>query len=123
MSKKILIVDDEQDLVAATALRLERNGYEVVKAYDAKEAIDAVSREKPDLILLDHMLPHSSGLGLLEMFKSFGNAMLTPVVLMTAQTSGDIRKKALAAGATDFIAKPVSGEELLKTIAGILDKK
>ena len=122
MNKKILIVDDEQDLVEATAVRLEKSGYEVVRAYDAKEAIDAVSREKPDLILLDNMLPHSSGLGLLEMFKSFGSAMLTPVVLMTASISDDIRKKALAAGATDFIAKPVSSEELLRTITKILGK-
>ena len=123
MRQKILIVDDEHDLVEATALRLEKAGYEVVRAYDAKAAIEAVSREKPDLILLDHRLPQSSGLGLLEMFKSFGSAMLTPVVLMTASIDDDIRKKALAAGAADFIAKPFSGEELLKTIARILEKK
>ena len=123
MSKKILVVDDERPFTDLIAVRLERGGYEVVKAYDAEEAIEAVSREKPDLILMDNMLPKGSGLGLLEMIRSFGSAMLTPIILMTAAISDDIRKKALRTGATDFIAKPVGAEELLKKIAQILEKK
>ncbi len=106
MGKKILVIDDEHDFADAIAMRLETSGYEVVKVYGAEEAIEAVSREHPDLILVDHRLPKSSGLGLLEMFRSFGSAMTTPVILMTAGISDDIRKKALAAGATDFMVKP-----------------
>lgn len=123
MSKKILIVDDERYFTDLVAVRLEKNGYAVVKAYNAAEAIEAVSREKPDLILMDNMLPDGNGLGLLEMIRSFGNAMLTPVILITAAISDDIRKKSLAAGATDFIAKPITSEELLRKIAQVFEKK
>jgi len=123
MAKKILVVDDEHYFTDLIAVRLERNGYEVVKAYDAEEAVEVVSREKPDLILLDNMLPKGSGLGLLKTIRSSGGAMLTPVILMTAAISDDTQKKALRAGATDFIVKPIGSEELLKKIDQILEKK
>lgn len=123
MAKKVLVVDDEHYFTDLIAVRLERNGYEVVKAYDAEEAVEVMSREKPDLILLDNMLPKGSGLGLLETIRSSGGAMLTPVILMTAAISEDTRKKALRNGATDFIVKPIGSEDLLKKIDQILEKK
>lgn len=123
MQKKILVVDDERDFTDMIAARLEKSGYSVVKAYNAEEASLALSRESLDLILMDHMLPVGSGLGLLEMIRSFGKAMLTPVILITAAIGDDIRRKALSAGATDFIAKPASPEELLGKIERALGKK
>lgn len=112
-NKKILVVDDEKNIVKLIASRLKANNYEVVAACEGLYAIKMAHEEKPDLIILDIMMPAGNGL---SVFKNLQDSVATafiPVIFLTACASEETRKQALEMGAKDFLTKPFNAEELL----------
>lgn len=123
MAKKILIVDDDQEIVMLIAARLRANQYEIVVANDAVQAIFKARKEKPDLILLDNRMPAGSGLSVLATLRQTSDKILTPIIFITAYPSEKIKEEALEKGATDFIGKPFDANDLLGKIRKAFGEK
>jgi len=117
MSKTIMIVDDEKRLVSLVKNYLTQEGYRVVTANDGKEALPIASREKPDLIVLDLMMPEMDGYGFMrEHRKEFD----TPIIMLTARVDDDERVIGLELGADDYITKPFRPRELVARVRAVL---
>jgi len=112
--KKILIVDDDRDLLRGLALRLKSAGFDVVAAPDAIAATSAARKESPDVILLDYALPGGNGLTVLDRLKSI--MVMAPIIVISASEISDLPQRACAAGAFAFLRKPVENSALLDTI-------
>ncbi len=123
MAKKILIADDDLTIVKLIASRLKANKYEVVTASDGVQAVAVAHREKPDLIILDIMMPAGSGLTVCENLHKSVDTSIIPLVFITANATEEIRKKGMEMGAAAFIAKPFDGEELVFKIKQILGQE
>jgi len=123
--KKVLLVDDDADFCEATALLLESKGYEVILAYDGKEGLDKVRAEKPDVVILDVMMPEMNGYDVCVVLKADPELKKIPVVLLTAVDQAIFKTAytqhmGLMTEADDYIAKPVESEELVKRVEGLL---
>ena len=116
MAKKILIVDDEPDILRATKVRLISFGYEVITASDGKEGIGLVRKDMPDMILLDLRLPRISGDEICAKLKSDEKLKHIPIVIFTASSDATTSAKVKASGADGYLIKPFDPEELLQTI-------
>ena len=118
MSKKIMLVDDEPELRGIVALRLESLGYRVVIADDGQEAIQLLETEKPDLILLDVMMPGMDGYEVCNEIKTRDETSHIPVILFTAkpEQKEKIRSNYSFIAADDYILKPFETEDLLAKI-------
>jgi len=116
MSKKILLVDDEPALVMLTKARLQANGYEVAEASSGMECLEKVVKEKPDLILLDIMMPRMDGFTTLTQLRGYPSSKSIPVIMFSAKAMQTDRERALAAGAQDYLVKPFKPEVLLAII-------
>lgn len=114
--KKVLIIDDEQDLLQIMNERLRASGYEVATATDGVSAISTALREKPDLILLDIGLPAGDGFTVIRRVKSLAPISLTPIIVITALDALANKERALEAGAKAFLQKPIDTDELLCAI-------
>jgi two-component system phosphate regulon response regulator PhoB len=119
--KKILIIDDDAGTTTLVRLALKEDGYEVVALNDSAKAFDVIANEKPDLILLDYMMPGMNGLSVLNEMRKDQALAKIPVIFFTVV--GDINTKmaAFEAGVRDYITKPVHHQELLmrvKTLMG-----
>lgn len=114
---KILAVDDEQRMVRFIQLNLEQDGFEVVTAYNGKEALEQVRTQLPDLILLDIMMPDINGFEVLKKIREVNNV---PVIMLTAKSEEDDRIQGLELGADDYITKPFSPRELVSRIRAVL---
>jgi len=114
---KILAVDDEQRMVRFIQLNLEQDGFEVVTAYNGKEALEQVRTQLPDLILLDIMMPDINGFDVLKKIREVNNV---PVIMLTAKGEEDDRIQGLELGADDYITKPFSPRELVSRIRAVL---
>lgn len=126
--KKILIVDDEADLVDIIRMRLNGEGYDVVTAGDGQEGLDKARSSKPDLILLDVSMPKLSGEEVLEKLKEDKSTASIPVVMLTAKSEvEDIVKYMTVGGAKDYVVKPFLSEDFLDKVHSALlasiDKK
>ena len=120
--KRILIVEDETELVKAIQIRLEEAGYEVLAAYDGQEGLDKAKKEMPDLIILDLMLPKMDGYkvcGLLKKDKRFAKI---PIIILTAKAQESDEKLSLEVGADAYITKPFQHEAVLAKISELLEK-
>jgi CheY-like chemotaxis protein len=124
-SKKILIVDDDAVIVRSLSIALTAGGYKPVVARDGGEAISAVRRDKPDLILLDISFPPDVGHGggvawngflIIGWLRRMNEAKDIPILLITGDTRAQRREQAIAAGAVGLLHKPISKDELLGTI-------
>ena len=113
---KILIVDDEPDVVSLIERTLKSDGFEVVKAYDGIGALDLVSTEKPDLVLLDLMMPMMSGYEVCQQLKSNPQTRNIPVVCLSSAHTPDARAHSLKAGAVELLTKPFFPQELIAQI-------
>ena len=114
MAKKILVVDDESNIVDILRFNLQREGYEVLAAYDGQEGLDKARSEGPDLILLDVMLPEKDGFQVCEELRKTDK--LTPIIMLTAREEERDRVMGLELGADDYVVKPFSVRELLARV-------
>jgi DNA-binding response OmpR family regulator len=117
MAKKILVVDDEPTLVATVRYNLERDGYQVMTAADGEAALASARTHKPDLILLDVMLPGMDGL---EVCRVLRREMSTPILMLTAKTDEVDKVVGLELGADDYVSKPFGMRELLARVRALL---
>ena len=115
MRKKILIVDDEPDLLRVASFRLEKSGYQVLCAINGQEALELAAKESPDLVLLDVRLPFMEGPDVCSRIKKDEKLKHIPVILFTASVQ-NIEKRVVACGAQGYILKPFSAEELFEKI-------
>ena len=122
MNNKILIVEDDQDMVRAMGVRLKAQGYGLVVANDAISAISTARKEKPDLIILDLGLPAGDGFVVMERLKSLPDLLLVPVIVVSARDPKVNEPLALEAGARFFFQKPFDAAELLTAIRDALFK-
>jgi CheY-like chemotaxis protein len=116
MAKKILIVDDDKQIVLLLASRLRANQYEIVVAFDAVQAIAQAFAEKPDLILLDMKMPAGSGISVMDSLRNSVNTAVTPIIVITAYPSPEIQQAVKKMGAAGFISKPFKAEDVLSRI-------
>ena len=122
---RILVVDDERDVREVVKTTLQENGYQVVEATDGVEAYaaDAAVAGKPDLIVLDLMLPKLNGFEVLEKLKENPQTSYIPVVILTARGQAQDETRALRSGATDYMTKPWSADELADRVRIALDQR
>ena len=120
--KKILVVEDEAELTRAIQIRLEQAGYEVLIAYDGKEALEKAREENPDLIVLDLMLPKIDGYKVCRMLKFDEKYKKIPVVMLTARAQEKDESLGYEVGADAFITKPFKYQGLLTKIRELLEK-
>jgi DNA-binding response OmpR family regulator len=113
---KILVVDDDPDLLKALRLRLRANNCEVISVSDGYSVIGAAQKEHPDVIILDLGLPAGDGFVVLERLQQSDTLSGIPVIVLTARDPQGNEARALRAGATAFFQKPVDNEELLNSI-------
>jgi DNA-binding response OmpR family regulator len=114
--RKVLIVDDDKDMLRGMHIRLKANGYDVVFAADAISAISVARKEEPDVIILDIGLPGGDGLTVMERLKSLLPVAHIPVIILTARDAATYKERAINAGAYAFFQKPVDNDELLESI-------
>lgn len=114
--KKILIVDDDEDLAKGLRVRLRANNYAVGVAPDAISAISEAKKETPDLILLDLGLPAGDGFIVMERLSNIASLASIPIIVLSAREPEANKNRALGAGATAYLQKPVDNEELLTAI-------
>ncbi len=118
--KKILIVEDNIDLVNALTKRLRANSYDTIYALDAASAIQLAHKEKPDLIILDIGLPKGDGFSVKKKLDSSVNLSAIPVIVMTAQNNVTTFKRSIRAGVAAFFQKPVDDLQLLSIVETVL---
>lgn len=119
--KKILIVDDEEHIVEMLKIRLEALGYETIEAYDGQEGFRLACEAKPDLILLDIMLPKLDGYKVSRMIKFDERYKHIPVIMITARAQESDAKRGEETGADDYVTKPFDSKELMGKIEKLLE--
>jgi two-component system, OmpR family, alkaline phosphatase synthesis response regulator PhoP len=117
---KILIVDDEQDIVDLVAYNLEKEGFTTIKAYDGGDVLKTVKTQKPDLLILDLMLPHMNGLDICRAIRANPEIAHIPVIMLTAKGDEVDKIIGLEIGADDYITKPFSVKELIARVRTVL---
>jgi DNA-binding response OmpR family regulator len=117
--RKVLVVDDEQDVAKALKIRLKANGYNVVLAFDSVQAFTMANKEKPDLILLDIMIPGGGGFIVAERLKQSTATYHIPIIFLTGIPGGE--ERAYKLGASGYVMKPYHPEKLLETINNALE--
>ena len=118
----ILVVDDNTDIVAIVQTILEANGYEVMAAYNGAEALAQLATHKPDLMVLDIMMPEMSGLEVLERIRETPSLARIPVILLTAKDEDEDLLSGYQSGANYYIPKPFTSEQLLYGIRLVLEQ-
>jgi two-component system phosphate regulon response regulator PhoB len=118
--ERVLVVDDEKDIVALVAYHLAKNGYRVSTASTGAEALQAAREERPALVVLDLMLPGMSGFDVLEQLREADDPRVVDVLMLTARREEADRIRGLSLGADDYLAKPFSPQELVLRVAAIL---
>jgi two-component system phosphate regulon response regulator PhoB len=119
---RILIVEDEQDIAELIGFNLQRAGFEVFKAHDGIAGTEMALRERPDLIVLDLMLPGRDGYGVFRELRRDARTVNIPVIMLTARAQTEDRIHGLEAGADDYLTKPFSPKELLLRVQAILKR-
>ena len=118
--QKILVVEDEKDLAELITFNLEREGYQTTLAYDGLAGLDAAGRVRPDLIILDLMLPGLLGTEVCKMLKGSGKTAGIPVLMLTAKGEEIDKVVGFEVGAEDYVVKPFSTRELLLRVKALL---
>lgn len=120
MKKKILIVDDDADIVDLLKAILEMKGYEIIEAFDGREAIEKAYERKPDLILLDIMMPVMDGWEVCQRLKACKKTSHLPVAIVTTRDGRSDRKRAVKEGVADYITKPFQPDDFMQRIKRVL---
>jgi len=120
VKEKILIVEDEKDIVKMLEYNLKKEGFRILSAYDGEDAIDLATREHPDIVLLDLMLPGIDGLEVCKSLKAEKKSKDIPIIMLTAKSQEADKVLGLELGADDYVTKPFSPRELLARIKVVL---
>ena len=118
--KKILVVDDEKDIVELISYNLEQEGFAVIKAYDGQMAWERVKTAKPDLVVLDLMIPGIHGLEVCKLIRRDAATGTLPIIMLTAKSDQVDKILGLELGADDYITKPFNVRELIARIRAVL---
>ena len=121
-AKKILVVDDEVDLVETVRFPLEMEGYHVLVSYNGEDALNQARKENPDLILLDLMLPKLDGYKVCRLLKFDDRYKHIPILMLTAKTQERDKILGMETGANEYITKPFEMDDLLKKVKAYLSK-
>jgi DNA-binding response OmpR family regulator len=121
MAAKILVVDDEQDMVELLTYTLKEKGYKVFTATSGLEALNKARKHLPDLILLDLMLDGIDGYSICEILRRQPSTATVPVIMITALAGQIVRLNGLASGADDFVSKPFSPADLIARVARLCE--
>ena len=116
MEKKILIVDNEPDVVQLLGIRLTSSGYKVLEAYDGAEAVKIARKERPDLIILDIIMPELDGSKTAALLKEYPETENIPIIFLTCLFTKEEEMQDNIRGGAYFVAKPYNGNQLLKVI-------
>ena len=120
MSRKVLVVDDEQNIVNIISFNLKKEGYEVLNAFNGEEALKIIFEENPDLILLDIMMPIMDGY---EVCKKVREKLNTPIIMLTARAEEVDKVLGLELGADDYVTKPFGTRELMARVKANLRRR
>ena len=115
--RRVLVVDDDENIVQLVKMYLERDGYDVAAAHDGQEALELARRTRPDVVVLDLMLPGLSGL---DVCRQLQRESSVPIIMLTARTTEADKLTGLDLGADDYVTKPFSPRELLARIRAVL---
>ena len=120
MSQRILVVDDDREIVRIIRAYLEKAGYTVATAYDGETALHIIRGDRPDLVVLDLMLPDRDGLDITHIVRGDPSLAATPIVMLTARVEGEDRVQGLDLGADDYIPKPFNPHEVVARVRAVL---
>ncbi len=120
MSQRILVVDDDREIVRIIRAYLEKAGYTVATAYDGETALHIIRGDRPDLVVLDLMLPDRDGLDITRIVRGDLSLAATPIVMLTARVEGEDRVQGLDLGADDYIPKPFNPHEVVARVRAVL---
>ncbi|MEM8857462.1 MAG: response regulator [Chloroflexota bacterium] len=120
MSPKILVIDDHKETLDLVSLVLQKQGYRVSIAHSGQEGLDTASKQQPDLVLLDVMMPDMDGYTVCRKIRETPGLSSTPIILLTAKSQPDEKWEGFEAGATDYLIKPTNAEELHRRVKTIL---
>jgi DNA-binding response OmpR family regulator len=123
VSKKILVVDDEPDVLSLLTVMLKAQGYEVVTAADGQEALEKARNVEPDLILLDIMLPKLDGYKVARMLKFDEKYNHIPIIMLTAKIQEKDKQMGLEMGANEYVTKPFDTTLLIEKVKEVLARK
>ncbi|MCL5291852.1 MAG: response regulator [Actinobacteria bacterium] len=121
MAKKILVVDDSTSIVNLITVKLAKEGYEVIQAFNGEEALEKAYEERPDLILLDVMMPRLDGKEVCARIKSDPSMAATPIVMLTAVGEFEEQLKGLETGADEYMTKPFDPGQLAAVVRYFLE--
>lgn len=117
---RILVADNDEDILQLVAFRLERSGYDVLVARDGQEALDRAQDERPDLCVLDVMMPKLTGYDVTRRLREEASTRRMPVILLTARVQEADVRSGLDAGADEYVRKPFSPQELRERVEALL---
>jgi two-component system alkaline phosphatase synthesis response regulator PhoP len=120
MSQRILVVDDDKEIVRLLRAYLEQAGYQVLAAYDGETALHVLRRECPDLVLLDLMLPDRDGWDVTRIVRGDPGLASTPIIMLTARVEDHDKIVGLELGADDYVAKPFNPREVIARVRAVL---
>ena len=120
MSAKILIADDEPNILLSLEFLMQREGFQVLVARDGQQALDAILQQRPDLVLLDVMMPKKSGFDVLQAVREHDELAAIRILMLTAKGRDTDMAKGLALGADDYMTKPFSTRELVDKVRALL---
>jgi DNA-binding response OmpR family regulator len=119
----VLVADDEEDIRALVAFRLERAGYEVITAADGEEALTLATTRLPDLVVLDMMMPKATGLEVTRSLRELDETKEIPVILLTARAQEADVARGFEAGVDDYVKKPFSPQDLQLRVQTLLERR
>jgi DNA-binding response OmpR family regulator len=120
MSHKVLIADDEPNILISLEYLMKREGYEVVVVRDGQQALEAIIRERPDLVLMDVMMPLKSGFEVCQEVRAMESVKDTPILMLTAKGREIDIAKGMGMGATAYMTKPFSTREMAQRVRELL---
>ena len=122
MAKKVLVVDDANDIIELIEYRLKTNGYDVIAANTGEAAITKIQKENPDLIIMDVMMPPPNGFQVCRQIKDNPQYRHLPIILLTAKSTESDQFWGMEAGADAYLTKPYNPEELLSRVQELLEE-
>ena len=121
-NEKILVADDEKDIGRLLELILTRGGYQVIRASDGEEALAQIAQDRPDLIILDVMMPKLDGIQVCQRLKGHSRTASIPIILLTAKAQANDKVTGFSAGADEYVPKPFNHQEVLARVRALLQR-